>query len=44
VRETREPTGGPPIVELVEEGEEPDEAEALRRVQEMLGAQPVKDD
>jgi DNA polymerase-3 subunit gamma/tau len=44
VREAREPGGEPPIVELVEEGEVPDEAEALRRVQEMLGAQPVRDD
>jgi DNA polymerase III subunit gamma/tau len=43
VRQTRAPAGGPPVVELVEEEEEvPDEAEALRRVQEMLGAQPVE--
>jgi hypothetical protein len=42
VRETREPSGGPALVELVDEEEVPDEAEALRRVQEMLGAQPVE--
>ncbi len=41
VRETREPTAGPTAVELVDEEEVPDEEEALRRVQEMLGAQPV---
>ena len=44
VREMREPPGGPPVVELVDEEEVPDEAEALRRVQEMLGAQPVEGD
>ena len=32
------------IVEIVDEEDVPDEAEALRRVQEMLGAQPVGDD
>ncbi len=41
VREFREPAGEPPGVEIVEEDEVPDEAEALRRVQEMLGAQAV---
>jgi DNA polymerase III subunit gamma/tau len=41
VRETREPSAGAPAVELVDEEEVPDEAEALRRVQEMLGAQPM---
>ncbi len=38
VRELRE-QGGPATLELVEEEEVPDQAEALRRVQEMLGAQ-----
>ena len=33
-----------PTLELVEEEEVPDQAEALRRVQEMLGAQPVDKD
>lgn len=42
VREHREPPGGPAVVEIVDEEEVPDEAEALRRVQEMLGAQPVE--
>jgi DNA polymerase III subunit gamma/tau len=41
VRESRDPDGGVATVEIVEEDEAPDEAEALRRVQEMLGAQPV---
>jgi DNA polymerase III subunit gamma/tau len=41
VRESRDPHGGVATVEIVEEDEAPDEAEALRRVQEMLGAQPV---
>ena len=39
VREHVGPVGGPASVEIVEEEETPDEAEALRRVQEMLGAQ-----
>jgi DNA polymerase-3 subunit gamma/tau len=39
VRESRDPAG--PAVELVDEDEAPDEKEALRRVQEMLGAKPV---
>jgi DNA polymerase-3 subunit gamma/tau len=39
VREHRDPSGGPAAVEIVDEEEAPDEAEALRRVQEMLGAQ-----
>jgi DNA polymerase-3 subunit gamma/tau len=43
VRESRDPSGGTASVELVEEDEVPDEAEALRRVQEMLGAQPIGD-
>jgi DNA polymerase-3 subunit gamma/tau len=38
VREVRD-TGGPASVELVEEEEVVDETEALKRVQEMLGAQ-----
>jgi DNA polymerase-3 subunit gamma/tau len=41
VRESRDPLGGVATVEIVEEDEVPDEAEALRRVQEMFGAQPV---
>jgi len=40
VRESREPDG-PAAPAAVEEEETPDEAEALRRVQEMLGAKPV---
>jgi hypothetical protein len=43
VRELRE-TGGPAELELVEEEDVPDQAEALRRVQEMLGAQPADSD
>jgi DNA polymerase III subunit gamma/tau len=42
VRETREAPGGPPVIELLEEEEVPDDAEALRRVKEMLGAQPAE--
>jgi DNA polymerase-3 subunit gamma/tau len=42
VREVRD-TGGPASVELVEEDEVVDEAEALKRVQEMLGAQVAAD-
>jgi DNA polymerase-3 subunit gamma/tau len=42
VRELREPGGGPATLDLVEEEEVPDQAEALRRVQEMLGAQPAE--
>ena len=42
VRELRDPPGEPPTVEIVDEEDVPDEAEALRRVQEMLGAQPVE--
>jgi hypothetical protein len=41
VRESRDPAGGPAAVEVVDEEDEPDEAEALRRVQELLGATPV---
>ncbi|HEY6568025.1 MAG TPA: DNA polymerase III subunit gamma/tau [Actinomycetota bacterium] len=43
VRELRDPPGEPATVEIVDEEDVPDEAEALRRVQEMLGAQPVQD-
>jgi DNA polymerase III subunit gamma/tau len=43
VRELRE-SAGPVDLELVEEEEVPDTAEALRRVQEMLGAQPADKD
>jgi hypothetical protein len=42
VREVRE-AGGPAVVEIVEEDEVVDEAEALRRVQQMLGAQVAVD-
>jgi hypothetical protein len=38
VRDARD-TEGPATIELVEEDEAVDEAEALKRVQEMLGAQ-----
>jgi len=41
VRESREP-GGSTTVEIVEEEDTPSEDEALRRVQEMLGATPVE--
>jgi DNA polymerase III subunit tau-like protein len=41
VRGSRE-AGAPPTAEVVEEDETPDEAEALRRVQEMLGATPIE--
>jgi DNA polymerase-3 subunit gamma/tau len=42
VREVRD-AGGPASVELVEDDEVVDEAEALKRVQEMLGAQVTAD-
>ncbi len=41
VRESRDPAGVPEV-QIVEEEDVPDEAEALRRVQEMLGAKPVE--
>jgi len=41
VRGSREPDATP-TVEVVEEDDTPDEAEALRRVQEMLGATPIE--
>ena len=43
VRESREPAGGPAVVELVDEEDTPTDEEALRRVQEMLGAQLAGD-
>jgi DNA polymerase III subunit gamma/tau len=43
VRESREPAGGPAVVELVDEEDTPSDEEALRRVQEMLGAQLAGD-
>ena len=43
VREVRDAAPGPAVVELVEEDEVVDEAEALKRVQEMLGAQVAAD-
>jgi DNA polymerase-3 subunit gamma/tau len=43
VRESREADDGPPAPVVVEEAEVPDDAEALRRVTEMLGATPVED-
>jgi len=43
VRESREPDDGQPTIIVVDEEEAPDEAEALRRVQEMLGATPVEE-
>ncbi|MFN8232391.1 MAG: DNA polymerase III subunit gamma/tau [Actinomycetota bacterium] len=43
VRESREPAGGPAVVELVDEEDPPSDEEALRRVQEMLGAQLAGD-
>ncbi len=42
VRETRD-AGGPPTIEIVDDDEVVDEAEALKRVQEMLGAQVAAD-
>ena len=44
VRESREPDDGPPAPVIVDEDEDaPDEVEALRRVQEALGATPVEE-
>jgi DNA polymerase-3 subunit gamma/tau len=42
VRESREPAGEPATVVIVEEEPEPDDAEALKRLQEMLGAEPIE--
>ena len=42
VRETRDASGGPPVIELLEEEDVPDDAEAMRRVKEMLGALPAE--
>ncbi len=41
VREARDAATAPVTLEVVEEEEAPDEKEALRRVQEMLGAKPI---
>jgi DNA polymerase-3 subunit gamma/tau len=41
IRESRDPVGGVAAVEVVDEEEAPDEAEALRRLQDVLGATPV---
>ena len=41
VRESRDPAGVPDV-QIVDEEDTPDDAEALRRVQEMLGAKPVE--
>jgi DNA polymerase-3 subunit gamma/tau len=41
VRESRDPAGGAAVIEVVDDEEAPDEAEALRRLQEVLGAQPI---
>jgi DNA polymerase-3 subunit gamma/tau len=43
VREHRDPSGGTTPVEIVEEEDTPDEEEALRRVQEVLGAEVTPD-
>ena len=43
VRELKEPPGASSTVEVVDEEEVPDEAEALRLLQETLGAQPAGD-
>ena len=43
VRELKEPPGAGAVVEVVDEEEVPDEAEALRLLQETLGAQPAGD-
>ncbi|HEX6844282.1 MAG TPA: DNA polymerase III subunit gamma/tau [Actinomycetota bacterium] len=41
IRESRDPVGGVAAVEVVDEEEAPDEAEALRRLQDVLGATPI---
>jgi hypothetical protein len=43
VREAREPVGGPTLLEIVDDDDTPTEEEALRRVQEMFGAQVTVD-
>lgn len=43
VREARDPAGGPTLIEIVDEEDAPSEEEALRRVQEMFGAQVAAD-
>jgi hypothetical protein len=39
VREARDPAGGPSLIEIIDEEEPLSEEDALRRVQEMFGAQ-----
>jgi DNA polymerase-3 subunit gamma/tau len=43
VREARDPVGGPTLLEIVDDEDTPTEEEALRRVQEMFGAQITVD-
>jgi DNA polymerase III subunit gamma/tau len=43
VREARDPVGGPTLLEIVDDEDTPTEEEALRRVQEMFGAQVTVD-
>jgi hypothetical protein len=44
IRESRDPIGGVAAVEVVDEEDAPDEAEALRRLQDVLGATPIDAD
>ncbi len=43
VREARDPAGDPTLIDIVDDEEAPSEEEALRRVQEMFGAQVAAD-
>ena len=43
VREARDPAGGPTLIDIVDDEDAPSEEEALRRVQEMFGAQVAAD-
>ena len=43
VRDARDPSGGPAVMEIVDEEDPPSDEEALRRVKEMLGAQVAAD-
>ena len=43
VREARDPAGGPTLIDIVDDEDAPSEEEALRRVQEMFGAQVTAD-
>ncbi len=43
VREGRDPEGGPTLIDIVDDEDAPSEEEALRRVQEMFGAQVAAD-